>query len=307
MPTIHLTRGLPASGKTTLARELVADSKGRMRRVNLDELRAMLDPGTERERKSKAHEETVLAVQDATVLAAIDGGFDIVVDNTHIPSRIPNRLKRAVAGRAVFEIHDLTGVPAEECIRRDAARPNPVGEDTIRAMADRLKAVGKSGWRLNAEQLNDVAQAAPYVPDLSQPPAVVCDIDGTLALHHGRGPYELEKLETDLLNEPVARALALCDRADDHVVLLSGREEGPNGEYREATRRWLAKHHVPYDELWMRPAGDKRGDDIVKAELFDAHVRDRFNVRMVLDDRDRVVALWRRIGLPCWQVNYGNF
>jgi hypothetical protein len=64
---------------------------------------------------------------------------------------------------------------------------------------------------------------------------------------------------------------------------------------------------VPYDELWMRPAGDTRRDDIVKAELFDAHLRHRYNVRVSLDDRDRVVALWRRMGLPTWQVNYGNF
>ncbi len=90
---------------------------------------------------------------------------------------------------------------------------------------------------------------------------------------------------------------------DDSVILLSGRGE----EYREETEAWLAHHAVPYDELWMRPAGDTRRDDIVKAELFDAHLRHRYNVRLSLDDRDRVVALWRRMGLPTWQVNYGNF
>jgi hypothetical protein len=297
-PTIHLTRGLPASGKTTRALELVAASGGRMRRVNLDDLRAMLDPGTPRERKSRAHEDTVLAVQDAAVLAAIDGGFDIVCDNTHLVANIPNRIKRIVAGRARFVVHDFTDVPVEECIRRDAARPNPVGEETIRSMAKRL-----DKWRLTAEQLNDVAQVEPYVPDLSLPAAVVCDIDGTLAIHAGRGPYDLERCETDLLNAPVNQTLENHLNQGDAIILLSGRQE----EYRAHTERWLAKQGVVYDELWMRPAGDRRGDDIVKGELFDAHVRYRFNVRMVLDDRDRVVALWRRIGLACWQVNFGNF
>jgi hypothetical protein len=56
------------------------------------------------------------------------------------------------------------------------------------------------------------------------------------------------------------------------------------------------------DELWMRAEGDRRPDDIVKAELFDAHVRDRYDVRFV-----RVVALWRRMNLKCWQVAYGEF
>jgi predicted kinase len=297
-PTVHLTRGLPASGKTTFARSLVEQSGGRMRRVNLDDLRAMLDPGTPRDRKSRAHEETVLQVQDAAVLAAIDGGFDVVVDNTHLVANIPNRLKRVVAGRATFEVHDLTGIPVEECVRRDAARANPVGEDTIRAMAKRL---GK--WRPTAEQLNDVPQTAPYIADGSLPAAVLCDIDGTLAIHAGRGPYDLERCEGDLLNAPVNQTLENHLNQGDAIILLSGRQE----EYRAHTERWLAKHGVVYDELWMRPAEDRRGDDIVKGELFDAHVRGRFNVRMVLDDRDRVVALWRRIGLTCWQVNYGNF
>jgi hypothetical protein len=143
----------------------------------------------------------------------------------------------------------------------------------------------------------------PYVPDPFAGPAILCDIDGTLALHANRGPYDLEKCETDVLNSPVARVLELCRKADDYVILLSGRQS----EYREHTERWLAKHGVIYDELWMRATGDRRGDDIVKAELFDEHVRYRFNIRFVLDDRDRVIALWRRLGLPTWQVAYGNF
>ena len=89
----------------------------------------------------------------------------------------------------------------------------------------------------------------------------------------------------------------------DRIVLMSGRGE----DVREGTERWLAAHGVKYDELWMRKAGDTRADDIVKSELFDAHVRHRFAVRVVLDDRSRVVALWRRLGLTCWQVDYGDF
>jgi FMN phosphatase YigB (HAD superfamily) len=166
-----------------------------------------------------------------------------------------------------------------------------------------MLAAGKSGWRLTAEWMNDRPTVKPYVPTGTLPKALLCDIDGTLALHHNRGPFEMEKCETDLLNEEVARVLALCDRADDYVVLLSGRQS----EFREHTERWLKANGVVYDELWMRAAGDRRPDDVVKAELFDAHLRDRFDVRFVLDDRDRVVALWRRMGLRCWQVAYGNF
>ncbi|MFE1773143.1 AAA family ATPase [Streptomyces sp. NPDC059008] len=303
MPEVHVMTGLPASGKTTAARRLQAESEGRMRRVNLDDLRTMLDiPAPER--RSYAHEQTVLAIQDAAVRAAVDDGFDVVVDNTHLTPHIPKRLKAAVAGQAAFVVHDFTDVPVEECIRRDAERDRTAGEDIIRLLADKHAKARQGGWRLTAEWLNDEVPVAPYAADPALPAAVLCDIDGTLAIRGDRGPYDFSRCGEDLLNVSVRDALRSFRRADDDVVvLLSGRGE----EHRERTEEWLRRHDVPYDELWMRAAGDGRRDDVVKAELFDRHVRRRFAVRVSLDDRDRVVAVWRRMGLPTWQVNYGNF
>lgn len=302
--TVTITQGLPASGKTTAALDLVRASNGRVRRVNLDALRLMLDDNDGTRRLDRAHEEVVLAVQDAAILAAVDAGYDVVVDNTHLVARLPNRYKRLLASRDVkFAVIDCTQVPVDECVRRDADRSNAVGEQLIRSMNERMLSARKSGWRLTAEWLNGRPTVKPYVPTGALPKAVLCDIDGTLAHHVSRGPYEIEKCETDLLDEEVARILALADRADDYVVLLSGRQS----EFREHTERWLKANGVVYDELWMRAEGDRRPDDVVKAELFDTHVRDRYDVRFVLDDRDRVVALWRRMGLKCWQVVYGDF
>ncbi|MFF5426196.1 MULTISPECIES: AAA family ATPase [unclassified Streptomyces] len=305
MPVVHVMTGLPASGKTTAARALQEASEGRMRRVNLDDLRAMLDRPEAGRGRSHAHEQTVLGIQDAAVRAALDDGFDVVVDNTHLTPHIPKRLKAAVAGRpATFVVHDFTTVPVEECLRRDAARERPVGEEIIRLLADKHAKATRGGWRLTEDWLNDRPAALPYVPDPALPSAVLCDIDGTLALRGDRGPYDFTRCGEDLLNPPVRDALRAFRHSErDRIVLLSGRSE----DHRPVTEAWLARHGVPYDELWMRAAGDGRGDDIVKAELFDAHIRDRYAVRLSLDDRDRVVALWRHMGLPTWQVNYGAF
>ena len=58
----------------------------------------------------------------------------------------------------------------------------------------------------------------------------------------------------------------------------------------------------------MRRRDDSRKDSVVKRELFDAHIRGRYFVELVLDDRDQVVSLWRRdLGLTCLQVDYGDF
>ncbi|MET9572863.1 AAA family ATPase [Streptomyces virginiae] len=310
LPVVHVMTGLPASGKTTAARALQAEAGGRMRRVNLDDLRAMLDLPDPARGRSFAHEQTVLAVQDAAIRAAVDGGFDVVVDNTHLTKHIPKRLKAAVGGLATFVVHDFTDVPLEECLRRDAARERQVGEEIIRVLAEKHRSARKGGWRLTTQWMNGGSGAVaappvtPYVPDPALPTAVMCDIDGTLALTGDRGPYDFTRCELDLLNESVRHALDAFRRADgDVIVLLSGRGE----EYRPQTEAWLRRHAVAYDELWMRAAGDTRRDDVVKAELFDAHVRHRYAVRVSLDDRDRVVAVWRRMGLPTWQVNYGDF
>ncbi|MFC5902864.1 RNA ligase [Streptomyces zhihengii] len=228
----------------------------------------------------------------------------IVVDNTHLTPHIPKRLKAAVAGRAVFVVHDLTDVDVEECVRRDAVRERPVGEEIIRLLADKHLKSRKGGWRLTDAWFNDRQPVLPYVADPALPSAVMCDIDGTLALRGDRGPFDFSRCDEDTLNISVRQALSSFRRADgDAVVLLSGRSE----DHREMTEAWLRRHEVPYDELWMRAADDGRRDDVVKAELFDRHVRHRFAVRVSLDDRDRVVAVWRRMGLPTWQVNYGAF
>lgn len=145
--------------------------------------------------------------------------------------------------------------------------------------------------------------ANPYRPVTGTPHAIVVDIDGTLAIHNNRGPFDFDKVETDDLCEGVATFVNLMYAGFREVILLSGRQS----EWRPQTERWLEKHHIGYTELHMRAVDDRRSDCLVKAHLFDQHVRDRFDVTHVLDDRDRCVLLWRKLGLPCWQVAEGNF
>lgn len=148
-----------------------------------------------------------------------------------------------------------------------------------------------------------VEMANPYKPIPGTARAIVVDIDGTLALHNNRGPFDFEAVETDDLNEPVAEFVNVMYAGFSEIILLSGRQS----EFRPHTERWLEKHLIGYTELHMRAKDDRRSDCLVKAELFDQHVRDRFTVTQVLDDRNRVVYLWRKLGLQCWQVAEGDF
>ena len=57
----------------------------------------------------------------------------------------------------------------------------------------------------------------------------------------------------------------------------------------------------------MRQTGDHRRDSIVKLEIFDAHIRDVYDIVAVFDDRAHVVAAWRSIGLTVFAVAEGDF
>ena len=57
----------------------------------------------------------------------------------------------------------------------------------------------------------------------------------------------------------------------------------------------------------MRPKGDNRPDTEVKREIYEREIRDKYNVLLVIDDRNSVVQQWREMGLPCFQVAEGDF
>lgn len=144
-----------------------------------------------------------------------------------------------------------------------------------------------------------------YVPNATLPAAVMVAIDGTVALHHDvRDPYDTSRYHLDLPNEPVITAVRAMFLTGHEVVFCSGRDE----TYRDVTEAWLDEHvDIPRAGLFMRQAGDRRRDDVIKLELFDAHIRDQFRITCAFDDRDRVVQAWRGIGLTVLQVADGAF
>jgi hypothetical protein len=108
----------------------------------------------------------------------------------------------------------------------------------------------------------------------------------------------------DAVNWPIVK---LCDvlRETFPIILMSGREE----KYRDVTEYWLGAHNIfPHRiGLIMREAKDNRPDEVVKRELYERHIKDKYTVVAVLDDRNKVVKMWRDLGLTCLQVAEGDF
>lgn len=145
----------------------------------------------------------------------------------------------------------------------------------------------------------------------------IFDLDGTLALtdhrqHFLDGPRGRRRwreyfaaCDKDEPNWPVIEMLYMINMMGHDWLIFSGRSD----EVREKTLEWLHSYlPIPrYDlerRLYMRKAGDYTDD----AELKRSWLR-ALGTRptAVFDDRDKVVKMWREEGIPCFQVNYGDF
>jgi predicted kinase len=300
--TLIITRGLPGSGKTTHARAWVAGDREHRARVNRDDLRQMIDEG---EFVDKVTEPRILAARDALILGLLGKGLDVICDDTCLPQRTARDLARlAKRAHASFCVYDYTHVPLETCLERDAVRTDkkPVGEDVIRGMHQRYLAGKTYPLPQPEEAADESGPGALYEARDGTPAAVLVDIDGTVALHGTRSPFDETRVHEDRPNTPVitvVRALA----KKHWIVFASGRTEA----CRDATEKWLAERVGVEFDLYMRPAGDGRKDSIVKRELFDEHIRDQYDVRLVIDDRNQVVEMWRALGLTVLQCAEGDF
>ncbi len=271
MTTLYMTKGLPACGKTTWAKEKLAEHPGGYKRVNKDELRSMMDNG----KWSSSNEKFVLGISRAIVDSALGAGKHVIVDDTNLAPKHEVALRECAKKRgAAFEVVDLTHVSLEECIARDRKRPNYVGESVIRDMHRRYLAKSV-----------DPVEFVDGLPD-----AVLVDIDGTVAQMNGRGPFDWSRVGEDLPRRAVIRAVMHYGYP---CIFMSGRDES----CRSQTEAWLTQHCGGAQTLYMRQSGDQRKDTIVKREMYETHIQGKFNVRGIWDDRLQVCRMWKDLGL----------
>ena len=164
---------------------------------------------------------------------------------------------------------------------------------------------------------------------------VIFDLDGTLANIDVRRDKALKPdgkldweifaapqsiLDLDEPNLPVIKMAQMFKADGFKIVIFSGR----NDRGFVATNHWLTRHDVPHDLLVLRPDKFKANswpvadgnqatpdmrfmpDEILKKAMLDTFV-DIDDVFLVVDDRDKVVKMWRDLGLNTFQVAPGDF
>lgn len=302
--TLTITRGLPASGKTTWAKEQQR-KRDDVVRVNRDDLRNDVFGGAPNGVLDNRAEATITDLQTQMVTTLLDKGYSVIIDDTNLKSKVVRhwyQVAKNYGGRVQFVVQDFE-TPLATCIERDAERGRQGGrlvrEEIIRMLHDRSFVKGMLP-PLPDEVREVIAPKTPemYTIDPNLPTAYIFDVDGTVAQMNGRSPYDWHRVDEDLPIEMVIDLARTLHDAGHQIIVLSGRD----GVSLEDTEIWLMEHGFPEHITYMREAENREKDYIIKERLYREHIEGKWAIKGIFDDRLQVVQLWYRLGLPVFRV-----
>lgn len=315
-PAVVVLAGAAGCGKSTVAaRHFAADDV-----LSSDAFRALV--------AGDAADQSASAAAFSLLRHALDARMArrrfTVVDATNLTRRERRRFVGVARRHDVPAVAVVFDLPLATCRQRAAARTSrPVDAEVVerqhRALRESLAGIDDEGFadvvviedeadldRLTIEVLpsepGHQERAETVASPDTRPPAVVVDLDGTLASatwreHHLHGSRKdwagfFAGMGRDAPVQPLVDLVGWVALHAD-VVLLTGRP----ADHEPVVRRWLADHGIVHHRLLMRPRDDRRPDTVVKRELYRTHVAPTHDVRLVVDDRPGVIEMWREEGL----------
>ena len=178
-----ICRGIQGSGKSTWAKQWCHEDPEHRVRFNNDDIRNMLGDYWVPNR-----EKLVTEAKANMITFALIKGYDVVVDNMNLNPKedewirtLCSNIEKDKGIHVDIEYKDFW-TPVEECIRRDAMRPNPIGEKVIRQTWRRYK-----DFIIHEEIM--AAKAKSLVQDTNLPAAIIVDMDATVCLNTSGRPF----------------------------------------------------------------------------------------------------------------------
>lgn len=282
MKFLLITKGLPAAGKSTFAKELSVFPT-----VNRDTIRLANNIGSKpgQTKWTKQLEKTLVVPKRNELIRFWFDVYNVVIcDDTNLHDSVVEELKALATscGATPLVIDFTQHVSIEECIERDLKREASVGKDVILKMAKDVPAYRAAG-----------PLVIPAVWDEALPICGIVDVDGTLADMGRRNPYDETRVSQDTVRDLVARAVVAAANTVDKVFVFSGRSSGCYDD----TERWIENLVLSSDkwdwQLFMRKVDDHRRDSHVKYDMYNDYIRGKWNAKFVFDDRAQVLR-------ECW-------
>ena len=305
---ILLLQGCPAAGKSTFAEKLFQASKeygGNFETnkytfviVCRDNIRTTL--GINQRDFSREAEVSKIEMYQAREI--LDMGYSLIVADTNLNPKF-HKDWEDLANEYKAELQKLLlYIPYWEAVKRDKVREKKVGH----------KAIEQFYKRYFPEEFRDSMTDKRVINEsynIMQEDCVICDLDGTIALHMGRTPYEWDKIPTDKMDIRMARILKMYYDSGVHIVFLTGRPE----HVYVATMDWLNNSFEALGidlnyELIMRDEKDNRKGAITKKDLYEKFIAEHnYNTICVFEDSISCTEMWRSLGLLTCQVANGEY
>lgn len=288
--------GIPGSGKSTWAKDYVKYNDNWVR-VNRDDFREMLKTAQVCENKI---EDMITKLVSDTINAALMRKQNVIIDNTHVKVKYINSIIEEFKYSADID-YRVFDVSLDKAIERDSNREKKVGSEVIKRMYGDYKILMDS---FSFQPVNKVKHRPVIKPNFSsdKDDAVIFDIDGTLANMGNRGPFDWEQVYKDDVNHIVAEQIEFHKSKGREILIVTGRD----GVCKDQTIEWLEFHGIKWDEIFTRPENDFRKDTVIKKEIYENQIKDKYNVLCVYDDRLQVLDMWYDQKVFTFNVNQGN-
>ena len=297
---IKICIGIPAAGKSTWGREFIRTNENKWVRICRDDYRYML--------KNQGWcefnvEKLITKLVNDAIVTSLNSGFNVLVDQTNVNIKHLNNLIAFLEdkGDITFQIFNID---LKTAIERDTLRERSVGKEVIEKMYKDYLTLFDSNFNFSRrKKKHRIESTSTIIRNTKLKDAIVFDMDGTLAHMRNRGPFDWLRVDEDDCDEIVREILISHKKSGKTIIILTGRD----GVALNKTKEWLDFYDIPYDYIFIRTAGDFRKDSIIKKEIYENKLKDKFNIICVYDDRDQVVEMWRKMGIKCCQVEYGAF
>lgn len=292
--------GPPGSGKSTYAKSL----------INNDGDHGAATVYVNQDSQGKAHLDVFkAALADQKDIIVDRMGFSVEQRNRYL---VPAKALGYQTKIVVFH------QPYKVCLERALARKD---HETIKDEESARSAINFFFSKYERVQDGEADVVERLWPEGDKPLAVICDLDGTMCnvdhrLHFVRREKGVKKdwkgFFDGILGDGVNRwcvdvLIGLSDVFQ--AVYCSGRPDN----YRRDTKKHLENNGVAKDRkgveipLYMRLRNDQRDDSIVKEIILDFEILTRYKPHFFLDDRKRVVDMWRKRGYTCLHCAEGDF